>query len=60
LGVFVQMVFGSVMTGVSGVILWTFLGLVLAAQKYYRQHPGELLPNQPAPLPARDNITIEL
>jgi hypothetical protein len=60
LGVFVQLVFGSVMTGASGVILWTFLGLVLAAQKYYRQHPGALIPNQPMSLPARDNITIEI
>lgn len=36
LGVMVQLVFGSVMIGVSGVVMWTFLGMVMAAQKYYR------------------------
>lgn len=35
-GVAMQLVFGSVMTGVSGVVLWTFLGLAMAAQKYYQ------------------------
>ncbi len=60
LGVFVQLVFGSVMTGVAGVILWTFLALVLAAQKYYRQNPAALLSTSPHPtLPTHDNITLE-
>lgn len=39
LGVAIQLVFGSVMTGVSGVVLWTFLGMVMASQKYYQANP---------------------
>lgn len=35
LGMFCQIVFGSVMLGLPGMILWGFLGIGLAAQKYY-------------------------
>ena len=61
LGIAVQLVFGSVMTGVSGVILWTFLGLVLAAQKYYRRHPEALMyGSTPTTESVADPVTIEL
>lgn len=36
LGMFIQLPFGSVMIGLPGMILWGFLGLGLAATKYYR------------------------
>lgn len=39
-GVFVQLVFGSVMLEVSGVILWGFLGIAVAARQYY-QHQAK-------------------
>lgn len=39
IGVFVQLVFGSVMLEVSGVVLWGFLGMVMAAQMYYQHQP---------------------
>ncbi|MGF1496382.1 MAG: O-antigen ligase domain-containing protein [Elainellaceae cyanobacterium] len=38
-GIAAQLVFGSVMTGVSGVVLWTFLGMAMAARKYYQANP---------------------
>ncbi|PSN20050.1 glucose-6-phosphate isomerase [filamentous cyanobacterium CCP5] len=61
LGVTVQLVFGSVMLGVSGMVLWTFLGMVLAAQKYYRQHPGQVTPDRPPPAaPTRTDITLKI
>ncbi|MBE9190688.1 O-antigen ligase domain-containing protein [Gloeocapsopsis crepidinum LEGE 06123] len=36
IGVFIQLVFGSVMLEVSGVILWGFLGIAMAARQYYQ------------------------
>jgi hypothetical protein len=39
-GVFIQLVFGSVMLEVSGVILWGFLGIAVAARQYY-QHQAK-------------------
>ena len=36
MGVFVQMSLGPVMLGVAGVILWSFLGLGLASNKYHQ------------------------
>lgn len=41
LGMFVQLVLGSVMLGVMGVVLWSFSGVVIAAQKHYAQQNGE-------------------
>ncbi|MCA1994309.1 MAG: O-antigen ligase domain-containing protein, partial [Coleofasciculus sp. S288] len=39
LGVFVQLGLGSVMLGLIGVLLWGFLGMAMAAHKYYQhQH----------------------
>lgn len=35
IGVFFQIIFGSVMLGASGVVLWGFLGIGLAAHNYY-------------------------
>jgi hypothetical protein len=37
LGMFVQLILGSVILGVMGVVLWGFGGVVLAAQRYYEQ-----------------------
>lgn len=39
MGVAIQVISGSAMTGVSGVVLWTFLGMVMSAQKYYLANP---------------------
>lgn len=36
LGCFVQFGLGSVILGVSGIVLWGFLGIVLAANRYYQ------------------------
>jgi hypothetical protein len=35
LGMFAQLVFGSVMLGVMGMVFWCFAGVVMAAQKHY-------------------------
>jgi hypothetical protein len=35
LGIFFQMVFGSAMLSLSGVIMWGFFGMSMAAKKYY-------------------------
>jgi hypothetical protein len=37
LGVFFQMGFGSMMLGLSGVTLWAFIAMTMAAKKYYQQ-----------------------
>jgi hypothetical protein len=36
LGVFVQIGLGAVMLGISGVVLWGFLGIAMAAHKYHQ------------------------
>lgn len=36
IGVFIQLIFGSVMLEVSGVVLWGFLGIAMAARQYYQ------------------------
>lgn len=35
LGMFAQLLLGSVMLGVMGVVLWSFAGVVMASQRYY-------------------------
>jgi hypothetical protein len=37
LGMFCQIVFGSVISGLPGIILWGFMGVGLAAQKYHHR-----------------------
>lgn len=39
-GALAQLLFGNVATGVSGVVLWSFLGLALAARVYHGQEAG--------------------
>jgi hypothetical protein len=43
--VFCQLIIGSGMLGVSGIILWGFLGMAMAGHKYY-QHQGITTANQ--------------
>ncbi|MEP7342033.1 MAG: O-antigen ligase domain-containing protein [Acidobacteriota bacterium] len=43
LGMFVQLVLGSVILGVMGVVLWSFAGVVVAAQMYYANQQDESL-----------------
>lgn len=37
IGIISQMIFSSVMLGLSGLVFWSFLAMGLAGQKYYRQ-----------------------
>ncbi len=39
LGMFVQIALGSVMLSLSGVVFWSFLGMGMAARKYYQHQP---------------------
>jgi hypothetical protein len=41
LGMFAQLIFGSVMLGVMGVVFWGFAGTAMAARMYYENQPGE-------------------
>lgn len=41
LGMFAQLVLGSVMLGVMGMVLWSFAGVVIAAQKHYASQGEE-------------------
>jgi hypothetical protein len=38
---FAQLIFGSVMLGVMGVVFWGFAGTAMAARMYYENQPGE-------------------
>ncbi|GAB4133477.1 MAG: hypothetical protein Fur0046_04290 [Cyanobacteria bacterium J069] len=42
LAVFFQFIFSSVMLGLSGMILWGFMGIALAASRYHRHRKGLL------------------
>ena len=39
LGIFFQLILGSVMIEIPGVVLWGFLGMGMAARKYYQYQP---------------------
>ena len=41
LGMFAQLILGSVMLGVMGAILWGFAGVVIAAGKYHAEFAGQ-------------------
>jgi len=41
LSIFFQLIFGSMMLGLPGLVLWSFLGLGLAAHNYHRQSTVE-------------------
>jgi hypothetical protein len=41
LGIFFQLILGSVMIEIPGVVLWGFLGMGMAARKYYQYQPTE-------------------
>ena len=42
---FIQLVIGSGMLSIAGMILWGFLAMAMAGHKYY-QHQGITTPNQ--------------
>jgi hypothetical protein len=49
LSIFVQLMFGDVLLGLNGMVLWSFLAMSLAANKYYRHQksitPANVLPD---------------